>query len=79
MFGFLGKVAGVLFGQAKPYAARVGGAGVAAFAGLLVVKFGITEEMAADSAAAVLTLVTLLVYALSHKTVSKVTNPDDTA
>ena len=79
MFGFLGKVAGVLFGQAKPYAARVGGAGVAALAGLLVVRLGITEEMAADSAAAVLTLVTLIVYALAHKTGSKITNPDDTA
>lgn len=79
MFGLLGKVAGKLFGQAKPYAARVGGAGVAALAGLFVVKLGITEDMAAESASAVLTLVTLLVYALSHKTVSKVTNPDDTA
>ena len=79
MFGFLGKVAGVIIGHAKPYASRVGGAPAAALAVLFVGRLGITEEMAADSAAAVFTLVMLLVYALSHKTVSKVTNPADDA
>ena len=79
MFGFLGKVASKLIGHAKPVASRVGGAGVAALAGLLVVKLGITEDMAAEAASAVLTLVTLVVYALTHKTGSKVTNPADSA
>ena len=79
MFGLLGKLASKVVGRGKPVASRVGGAGVAAVAGLLVVKLGITEDMAAETASAVLTLVTLLVYALSHKTASKVTNPDDTA
>ena len=79
MFGLLAKIAGKLIGQAAPVASRVGGAGVAALAGLLVVKLGVTEDMAAESAAAVLTLVTLLVYALSHKVGSKITNPSDDA
>ena len=79
MFGLFGRIVGTLIGQAAPVASRVGGAGVAALAGLLVIRLGVTEDMAAESASAVLTLVTLLVYALSHKTVSKVTNPADTA
>ena len=79
MFGPLGKILKTIVGIASPVASRVGGAGVAALAGLLVVRLGITEDMAADAAAAVLTLVTLLVYALTHKTTSKVTNPDDSA
>ena len=79
MFGLLRKIVGTLVGQAAPVASRVGGAGVAALAGLLVVKLGVTEDMAAESAAAVLTLVTLLVYALTHKAGSKVTNPSDDA
>ena len=79
MFGLLRKIVGTLIGQAAPVASRVGGAGVAALAGLLVVKLGVTEDMAAESAAAVLTLVTLLVYALTHKVGSKVTNPSDDA
>ena len=79
MFGLLEKVVKKAIGHAKPSASRIGGAGVAALAGLLVVKLGITEDMAAESASAVLTLVTLIVYALTHKTGSKVTNPDDSA
>ena len=79
MFGLLGKIVGKLIGHATPMASRVGGAGVAALAGLLVIKLGITEDMAAESASAVLTLVTLLVYALTHKVGSKVTNPSDDA
>ena len=79
MFGLIGKVVGVLVGQARPYAARVGGAGVATLAGLLVVRLGITEDMAAESASAVLTLVTLVIYALTHKTTNKIVNPDDSA
>ena len=79
MFGLFGRIVGTLIGQAAPVASRVGGAGVAALAGLLVVKLGVTEDMAAESAAAVLTLVTLLVYALTHKVGSKVTNPSDDA
>ena len=79
MFGILGKVAGVLFRNAKPYASRVGGAGVAALAGLFVTQYGIPEEMAAEGASAVLIFVTLVIYALTHKTASKVTNPADDA
>lgn len=82
MFGLLGKVVKLgkkIFGNATPVVSRVGGAGVAALAGLLVLKFGITEDMAAESASAVLTLVTLLVYALTHKAGSSVTNPSDDA
>ncbi len=78
-FGLIGKVVGGLGGQARPYAARVGGAGVAALAGLLVTRYGIPEEMAAEGASAVLVFVTLVIYALTHKTTSKVINPDDTA
>ena len=79
MFGLLGKLAKTLLGQAQPVVSRVGGAGAAALAGLLVVRLGITEGMAAEAASAVLTLVTLLVYALTHKVGSKVTNPTDSA
>ena len=79
MFGFLGKIVGVLVGRAAPVVSRVGGAGAAALAGLLVVRLGITEDMAAESAAAVLTLITLLVYAISHKSASRITNPSDDA
>ena len=82
MFGFLGKVVkvvGSVLGSSKPAVSRIGGAGVAALAGLLVLKLGITEDMAAESASAVLTLITLVVYALTHKAGSKVTNPDDSA
>ena len=79
MFGFLKKVAGVLVGRAAPVVSRVGGAGVAALAGLLVTRYGIPEDMAAESAAAVFTFVTLIVYALTHKTGSKITNPSANA
>ena len=79
MFGLIGKNVSTPNGQAAPVASRGGGAGVAALAGLLVIKLGVTEDMAAESASAVLTLVTLLVYALTHKVGSKVTNPSDDA
>ena len=79
MFGLLGKIVSKVIGGGMPVASRVGGAGAAALAGLLVSRLGITADMAAESAAAVLTLVTLVVYALTHKTGSKVTNPDDIA
>ncbi len=79
MFGPLGKILKTVIGYATPVAGRVGGAGVAALAGLLVVKLGITEDMAADAAAAVLTLVTLVIYALTHKVTNSVINPSDDA
>ena len=79
MFGLLGKIASKVIGGGKPIVSRVGGAAAAALAGLLVSRLGITADMAAEGAAAVVTLVTLVVYALTHKVGSKVTNPDDVA